>query len=54
MTDDSMEIVRGSGNVFRDFGYPDAHVRQAKALLAAQIMKVLDAEALTMKENSTS
>jgi len=42
MTDDSMEIVRGSGNVFRDFGYPDADVRQAKALLAAQIVKVLD------------
>ena len=50
MTDDSMEIVRGSGNVFRDFGYPDADVRQAKALLAAQIIKVLDAEALTTRQ----
>ena len=38
-----------SGNVFRDFGYPDADVRQAKALLAAQIIKVLDAEALSTR-----
>ena len=50
MTDDDMEIVRGSGNVFRDFGYPDADVRQAKALLAAQIIKVLDAEELTTRQ----
>ena len=50
MTDDSAEIVRGSGNVFRDFGYPDADVRQAKALLAAQIIKVLDAEELTTRQ----
>lgn len=39
---DDFELVRGSGNVFRDFGYPDADIRQAKALLAAAIMKTLD------------
>ena len=51
MTDnDDMETVRGSGNVFRDFGYPDADVRQAKALLAAQIIKVLDAEELSTRQ----
>src|SRR5260370_10075732 len=50
MTDDSMEIVRGSGNVFRDFDYPDADVRQAKALLAAQIIKVLDEEGLSTRQ----
>jgi len=50
MTDDDMEIVRGSGNVFRDFGYPDADVRQAKALLAAQIIKILDAEELSTRQ----
>ena len=50
MTDDDMEIERGSGNVFRDFGYPDADVRQAKALLAAQIIKVLDAEHWTTRK----
>src|SRR5262249_59550181 len=48
--DDACEVLRGSGNVFRDFGYPDADVRQAKALLAAQIIKVLDAEKLTTRQ----
>ena len=50
MTDDSMEIVHGSGNVFRDFGYPDADVRQAKVILAVQIVKVLDAEELSTRQ----
>jgi predicted XRE-type DNA-binding protein len=51
MTDnDDSEIVRGCGNVFRDFGYPDADVRQAKALLAAQVIKVLDAEELSTRQ----
>ena len=50
MTDDSMEIVRGSGNVFRDFGYPNADVRQAKAILAAQIIKILDDEKLSTRQ----
>jgi predicted XRE-type DNA-binding protein len=50
MTEDDMEIMRGSGNVFRDFGDPDADVRQAKALLAAQIIKVLDAEELSTRQ----
>lgn len=50
MTDDAMEVVRGSGNVFRDFGYPDADVRQAKATLAAQIIKILDEEKLSTRQ----
>jgi predicted XRE-type DNA-binding protein len=50
MTDDPIEIVSGSGNVFRDFGYPDADVRQAKVLMGAQIMRVLDAEGLSTRE----
>jgi predicted XRE-type DNA-binding protein len=48
--DDDCEVIRGSGNLFRDFGYPDADVRQAKALLAAQIIKVLDAEELSTRQ----
>jgi predicted XRE-type DNA-binding protein len=48
--DDDCEVIRGSGNVFRDFGYPDADVHQAKALLAAQIIKVLDEEGLSTRE----
>ena len=47
---DDLELVRGSGNVFRDFGHPDAEVRQAKALLAAEIIKVLDGEGLSTRQ----
>ena len=50
MRNDEMELFRGSGNVFEDFGYPDAEVRQAKALLAAEIIKVLDAESLSTRQ----
>lgn len=50
MNDESIEIVDGSGNVFRDFGYPDADVRQAKALLGTQIMKILDGEGLSTRQ----
>lgn len=50
MTEESIEIVRGSGNVFRDFGYPDADVRQTKALLGTQIMKILDEEGLSTRQ----
>lgn len=47
---DDMELVRGSGNLFRDLGYPDAELRQAKALLAAEIIKVLDAQDLSTRQ----
>lgn len=53
MTDELSEVVPGSGNVFRDFGYPDADVRQAKALMGTQIMKILDAEGLSTREAQT-
>ena len=35
-----MEVIRGSVNVFRDLGEADADVKQFKALLAAEIIKV--------------
>jgi predicted XRE-type DNA-binding protein len=47
---DDLEIVRGSGNVFRDFGYHDADVRQTKVILAVQIAKVLDDEELSTRQ----
>lgn len=37
-----IELVHGSGNVFRDLGSPDADLEQARALLAAKIIAVLD------------
>ncbi|MFZ1426587.1 MAG: helix-turn-helix transcriptional regulator [Geminicoccaceae bacterium] len=50
MSDDDIELIRGSGNVFRDLGYPDAELRQAKALLAGEIIKVLDAQGLSTRQ----
>ena len=46
----SVEVVRGSGNVFADFDYPDADVRQAKALMGTQIIKILDREGLSTRQ----
>ena len=43
------EIIRGSGNVFRDLGHPDADREQLRALLAARIIGVLDEKQLTVR-----
>ncbi|KPF72249.1 XRE family transcriptional regulator [Bosea sp. AAP35] len=37
-----IELVHGSGHVFRDMGSPDADLEQARALLAAKIITVMD------------
>jgi predicted XRE-type DNA-binding protein len=50
MIDDEIEWVRGSGNVYRDFGRPDAGLAQARARVAARIIQVLDARALSTRE----
>ena len=50
MSDDDFELVRGSGNVFRDFNYPDADIRQAKAILGAAILKTLDARSWSTRK----
>ena len=50
MNDESFEVVRGSGNVFADFGYSNAAVQQLKALLAAEIIGVLDDRVLTVRK----
>ncbi|MDB5551326.1 MAG: hypothetical protein JWL86_1310 [Rhizobium sp.] len=46
---EEMELVRGSGNAFRDFGYLDAEALQLKAKLASKIMGILGDEQLTAK-----
>jgi predicted XRE-type DNA-binding protein len=43
------ELVRGSGNVFRDFENADADLDQFKAILAAEIIKALDKEQLSVR-----
>lgn len=50
MNDETLEIVRGSGNVFADFACPDAEIEQLKALLAAKIIGILDERAFTVRK----
>jgi predicted XRE-type DNA-binding protein len=49
MKDAKLEVVRGSGNVFRDLGHENADAEQFKAILAAEIIKTLDREHLTVR-----
>jgi predicted XRE-type DNA-binding protein len=45
-----LQVVRGSGNIYADFAHADADVEQLKAILAAQIIRVLDRRALTVRK----
>src|SRR5665213_2528984 len=49
MKHEPLEVLRGSGNVYRDLGQDDADVKQFKALLAAEIIKALDKDGLTVR-----
>ena len=49
MKSEKLEVVRGSGNVFRDLGHENADAEQFKAILAAEIIKALDRERLTVR-----
>jgi len=44
------KLVRGSGNVFRDFDLPAAGVQQTKAILAAKIIGILDDDGLSTRK----
>lgn len=47
---DDFELVRGSGNVFRDLDLPNPELEQFRATLAAQIIKTLDAQQLSVRQ----
>ena len=49
MKSKQLDVVRGSGNVFRELGHPNPDVQQMKALLAAEIIRMLDREGLTVR-----
>ena len=49
MKGEKLELVRGSGNICRDLGRENADIEQLKALLAAEIIKALDREELTLR-----
>ena len=45
-----IDLVRGSGNVFRDFGRPNADLEQLRSILAARILCVLDERGLSVRK----
>ena len=49
MKRERLEVMRGSGNVFRDLGHENADAEQFKAILAAEIIKAIDREHLTVR-----
>ena len=50
MKKEQLDLVRGSGNIYRDFNVADADVRQLKAILAAEIIKTLDRDELSVRK----
>lgn len=43
------QVKHGSGNVFRDLGHKNADIEHCKALLAAEIIRMLDHEGLSVR-----
>lgn len=50
MKNDNIELVRGGGNVYRDFGRPNADLEQARALTAAKIIRIIDERRLSTRD----
>ena len=49
MKKEKLGVVRGSGNVFHDLGRKNADAEQFKSILAAEIIKALDRQHLTVR-----
>ena len=47
---DDFELVRGSGNLFRDLALPSPELEQLRSLLAARIIEALDVQRLTVRQ----
>ena len=50
MKRDDLELVRGSGNVYRDFGRPNADLDQARAITATEIIRIIDERKLSTRD----
>ena len=50
MKKETLQLIRGSGNIYQDMGVPDADVRQLKAILATEIIKTLDKKGLSVRK----
>lgn len=49
MTED-LELLHGSGNVWRDLGYADADIRRAKSVIAGRIIAALNDRGLSTRQ----
>lgn len=47
---DDERIVASSGNIYKDFGYPDADDMQTKAGLVMQLQRIIDERGLTQQQ----
>ncbi len=50
MKREQFEVIRGSGNVYRDLGKDNPDLRQFKAILATEIIKALDRDRLSVRK----
>jgi hypothetical protein len=50
MKGEPFEVIRGSGNVYRDVGKDNPDLRQFKANLATEIIKALDRDRLAVRK----
>jgi predicted XRE-type DNA-binding protein len=50
MKSEQFEVIRGSGNVYRDLGKDNPDLRQFKAILATEIIKALDRDRLSVRK----
>jgi predicted XRE-type DNA-binding protein len=50
MRREKLDVVRGSGNVFRDLEHKNPDVEQFKAILGAEIIKALDRDGLSVRD----
>ncbi len=47
---DELDVLRGTGNVFADFGDADAEAKKLKAKIAADIIATLNSRQLSVRE----
>jgi len=50
MQTEKLEVIRGSGNIYRDLDIADADVRPLKAILATEIIKTIDRRGLSVRQ----
>ena len=50
MTAEPIEVVLGSGNIFRDFGLPAPELEHLRVRLAKHVISVLDRRGLSVRQ----